>query len=52
MIELNKLNPLLSLVSAANDVESNLSRLGCEASVMDDLIADYMTSGVKWAGIS
>lgn len=52
MIELNKLNLLGILVRQFNDVESNLSRLGCEASVMDDLITDYMTFGVKRAGIS
>jgi hypothetical protein len=30
MGELNKLNHLLSLESAIDDVESNLSRLGCD----------------------
>ena len=40
-MELNKLNQLGSLVSAITDVESNLSRLDCEQSVMDDLITDY-----------
>ena len=49
-MELNKLNLLLSLVSASTDVESNLSRLGFEQSVMGDLISDYTASGVKWAG--
>jgi hypothetical protein len=51
-MELNKLNPLVSLVSAIYDVESNLSRLGCEQSVMGDLISDYTASGVKRAGTS
>lgn len=51
-MELNKLNLLLSLESANCDVESSLSRLGCETSVMGDLITDYTASGVKWAGTS
>ena len=49
MMELNKLNLLLSLESANCDVESSLPRLGCEARVMDDLITDYTTPGVKAA---
>jgi len=49
MMELNKLNLLLSLESANCYVESSLSRLGCEAGVMDDLITNYTTPWVKAA---
>jgi len=35
-----------------DDVESSLSRLGCERSLMGVLITDYTASGVKRAGIS
>jgi hypothetical protein len=49
-MELNKLNLLLSLVSAINNVENNYSRFSCEPSVMGVLISDYMAFGVKGAG--
>ena len=50
IMELNKLNLLLSLVKAIKMSKSAGYVCGGEKSVEDILITDYMTSGVKGAG--
>jgi len=52
MMELNKLNLLLSLVREQAMSKAISYVCSCDKSVIDDLITDYTAFGVKGAGTS